>query len=254
MVVILVVKISDLNKREREVRKSLNDLEKQLKGKNISKDDYSRLKKEKEGELKQIGVDRRTIIEKLPPIPPPPKPTRSVITSRNKTDITELRTDLQKQEKDITFTQAEVSKIFAEVVRNREKIKVIEELAKKASSTAKTAVPGVDPGEIDNKISAKMDAVHNQVKISLEKSREDMDKMMGELKGLRTDLDGLKKTHSKLETMDVSGLRRDVESLKQKNAFLEQQITSIDMESIYDMIKEVERKVMSKMAGPVIIE
>lgn len=248
-----MVKISDLNRREREIRKSLNDLENQLKNKKIPKNEYDSQKKDKENELRKIGIDRKVIIERLPPIPPPPKPTRGVITAKTDSDISDLRIVLDKQEKDITFTQDEVSKIFSEVVKNREKIKSVEETVKRDVSS-KPQTPTIDAKGIDSRISAKVDVITNQVKINLEKSRGDLDRVMGDIRSLKMDIDSLKKTHDSLGKMDVSGLRRDIESLKTKNKWLEQQISNIDIEPIYDMIKEVDRKVSSGGSGPVIIE
>ena len=50
-----MVKISDLNKREREIRQSLSSLERQFKSNKVSKVDYNAMKKKREGELKKIS-------------------------------------------------------------------------------------------------------------------------------------------------------------------------------------------------------
>ena len=244
-----MVKISDLNKREREVRKSLNDLEKQLKDKKISNNDYTRLKKEREVELKKIGVDRKMIIDKLPPIPPPPKPTKGIKTD---SDIDYIKSLMERQEKDINFTQDEVSKMFAEVVKNREKIKTLESMIKK-STLEKPPAPAVDAKELSSKVDAKVEMITNHMKTNLEKSREDLDRMMGDLRNMKMELDSLKKLNQKLENMDVSGLRRDVESLKQKDKSLEEQVAEMDMEPVYDILREMDRKIANNR-GPVIIE
>ncbi|MFC2143976.1 hypothetical protein ACFLQO_01270 [Candidatus Aenigmatarchaeota archaeon] len=261
-----MVKISDLNKKERDVRKTLTDIENRFKNNRISKRDYNSIKRNKETELKKIELERKRVIAKLPPIPPPPRPSRSRLgsgpsTSRSVSSASmsyapasdNLLVEVKKHEKDILFTQSEMSKLFSEVVKNRERIKSMESSSSKMGSvnTGKIDVRG-----LEDKISNEIQTLNKSVMDNVSKSRQEVDRMGGEIRNLRRDIEEFKGLTSKLDNLDVAGLRRDIESLREKNKWLEQQINSLDMEPLYELIKEVEGRVASssRYAAPVIIE
>ena len=262
-----MVKISDLNKKERDVRKTLADIENRFKSNRISKRDYSSIKRNKETELKKIELERKKVIAKLPPIPPPPRPSRSRFgsgsgpttsvsgssTSAYAPASNNLLVEVKKHEKDILFTQSEMSKLFSEVVKNRERIKSMESSSSKMGSvnTGKIDVRG-----LEDKISNEIQTINKSVMDNVSKSRQEVDRMGGEIRNLRRNIEEFKGLTSKLDNLDVAGLRRDIESLRERNKWLEQQINSLDMEPLYELIKEVEGRVASssRYAAPVIIE
>lgn len=254
-----MVSISDLNKRERVVRKSLSDLERQMKKKKISTADYNKMKKVKEGELKKIELERKNIIAKLPPMPLPPKPSRAAAPAKPpavSSDAKRVQTELKKHEKDLLFTQSEMSKLFAEVVKNRERIRKIEDMVKSLSS-AQTQTPKVDIKSIDQRFSGQIDRMNVALKDSATKTKTELDRVSGDIRGVKREIDELKKVGTSFKTLDISGLRRDIESLKEKSKWLEQQVGNLDIEPLYELIKEIEDRVStsSRVApGPVIIE
>jgi hypothetical protein len=253
-----MVRISDLNRREREVRKSLSDLEKQLKEKSISGADYKRMKREKENELNGIESERKSVIEKLPPMPPPPKPSRppsAAVPRPLPRETDQVQIELKKHEKDLLFTQSEMSKLFAEVVKNREKIRRVEEMVRGIESEVSKS-PQVDTGAIDRKFSSQLERIEAAMKNTVSKSREDVDRMAGDIRNLKRDVEEFRKTRDVMNTMDISGLRRDIESLKSKATWLEKQMENLDIEPLYELIKEIEGRVSSasRSQSPVIIE
>jgi len=68
--------LSDLNKREREIRKALDDLKRGLEKNLISRSDYEAAKADNERQLKKIEEERKRLIglPDLPPAPPIPLP------------------------------------------------------------------------------------------------------------------------------------------------------------------------------------
>ncbi len=259
-----MVKISDLNKKERDVRKTLADIENRFRNNRISKKDYSSIKRNKEADLKKIELERKRVIAKLPPIPPPPRPSRPRLGSGPGTPRSSpsasyapasdnLLMEVKKHEKDILFTQSEMSKLFSEVVKNRERIKSMESSSSKMGSinTGKIDVRG-----LEDKISNEIQTINKGVMDNVSKSRHEIDRMGGDIRNLRRDIEEFKGLTSKLDNLDVTGLRRDIESLRERNKWLEQQINSLDMEPLYELIKEVEGRVAmsSRSAAPVIIE
>jgi hypothetical protein len=251
-----MVNISDLNKKEREIRKSLADIEKKFKNNNISKVDYSKIKKGKEGELKSIELERKTVIARLPTIPPPPSPSKKspFRTSTPASGGTSLELELKKHEKDLLFTQSEMSKMFAEVVKNRERVKNVETMAKNISSRPQETK--IDVKTIDDRIKNQFQGINSTVTENSRKSREDIERMSDDVSNMKRDISELKEMSNKMKGMDVSGLKREIESLKERNRWLEQQINNLDIEPLYELIKEIENKVSSNRIGvsPVIIE
>lgn len=251
-----MVSISDLNKRERAVSKSLSDLEKQMKRKKISNVDYNKMKGIKEAELKKIELERKNVIAKLPPMPLPPKPSRATVPKTAvSSDAKILQTELKKHEKDLLFTQSEMSKLFAEVVKNRERIRKIEDMVKNLSS-AQAQSPKVDIKSIDQRISSQLDRMDVALRDSASKTKSELDRIAGDIVGVKREVDELKKVSTSFKTLDISGLRRDIESLKEKSKWLEQQVGNLDIEPLYELIKEIEDRVSStaRSTAPVIIE
>ncbi len=68
--------LSELNKREREIRKALDDLKRGLEKNLISRSDYEAAKADNERQLKKIEEERKRLIglPELPPAPPMPLP------------------------------------------------------------------------------------------------------------------------------------------------------------------------------------
>jgi hypothetical protein len=252
-----MVSISELNRRERDVRQSIGSLEKRFKENKISKADYDSMRGDKEKELKKIELERKSVISKLPPIPPPPKPSKTVLAKPAPTGPSEMETvqmELKKQGKDILFTQSEVSKLFGEVVRNRESIKGMESEIKEIGS-ARGQTAKVDMGPIERKVSSEIERMNAAVIENARKSKEELDRVLGDMRGLKNELGDLKKIRDFMEKMDLSGLRRDIESLKAKSGWMEKQMENLDLEPLYELIKEVEGRVSSSRGtGPIIIE
>lgn len=253
---VLVVTLSELNKRERAVRKSLADIEKDFKVKKISRDDYSRMKKEKQDELKRIDLDRKNVMTKLPPMPPPPKPGGSD-SNPYKTSSAQAKTgvDFKKLEKDLLFTQSEMSKLFAEVVKNRERIKKTENDINNLNTT-KDKTSSVDPKAIEEKLSAEVERMSKSFMEKDSKSSQELERMAGDMGSLKRDIEEMKSAAKVLNNLDVAGIRRDIEALKSKAQWLEKEMKNIDMEPLYDLIKEIENKISSGriVTAPVIIE
>lgn len=253
-----MVSISDLNKKEREVRKSLADIERKFKNSNISKADYDKVKRGKEGELKSIELERKTVIARLPAIPPPPTPSKKspsrTVPAASAGTGTALELELKKHEKDLLFTQSEMSKMFAEVVKNRERVKKVEAMSRSMSSRPQKAK--VDTKAIDDRISSQFQGINSTMAENFRKSKEDLERMSGDVSSMKRDVNELKEMSDKMKGMDVSGLKREIESLKEKNRWLEQQINNLDIEPLYELIKEIENRVSSARTGgmPVIIE
>jgi len=205
--------------------------------------------------MEKTESGKTPITAKLPPIPPPPKPSR--VTAPKPETALGLKTfqiELKKQGKDLLFTQSEISKLFAEIIKNRERIKSMEgSLKELSSSKAQAAEMGMK--SIDEKVSAQLEKMDAAVRDSITKSGEELDKVVGDLKNLKSEIEGLKKLTEVLNTMDISGIRRDIESLKTKSKWLEQQIENVDIEPLYELIKEIEGRVSySRTTSPVIIE
>jgi chromosome segregation ATPase len=67
--------LSDLNKRERSIRREISQLRKQLRKKEISRKDFESSLGSRKGKLERISEEKgRLIGEALPPIPLPPRP------------------------------------------------------------------------------------------------------------------------------------------------------------------------------------
>lgn len=258
-IVILVVTLSDLNKRERVVRKSLVDIEKNFKSNKISKIDYAKMKKQKQDELKKINLERKDVITELPPMPPPPRPVKSYVTSKPAVKTisatTESGVELKKLEKDVLFTQSEMSKLFAEVVKNRGRIKKIEHDISNLSSMSQKGPP-VDTKAIEDRFSKEIERINNSLMDKDRKGREETDKMAGDVRVVKRDIEDIRKTTQVFNTLDVAGIRRDIESLKSKTQWLEDEMRNFDIEPLYELIKELEDKISSGSIGtaPVIIE
>jgi len=67
-----MAKISDLNKRERELKNTLEGLKRDYRKNQISKNDYDSAIKDKQKDLDKISEDKKNLIGKLPPIPSAP--------------------------------------------------------------------------------------------------------------------------------------------------------------------------------------
>lgn len=258
-IVILVITLSDLNKRERVVRKSLVDIEKNFKSNKISKIDYAKMKKQKQDELKKIDLERKDVITMLPPMPPPPRPVKSSVTSKPAVKTisatTEGGVELKKLEKDVLFTQSEMSKLFAEVVKNRERIKKIEHDMSNLSSMGQKGPP-VDTKAIEDRFSKEIERINNSLMDKDSKGREEIDKMAGDVRTVKRDIEEIRKMTQVFNTLDVAGIRRDIESLKSKTQWLEDEMKNFDIEPLYELMKELENKMSSGRiaTAPVIIE
>jgi uncharacterized protein YukE len=67
--------LSDLNKREREIRGNISRLRRQFREKEISKKDFDKAFGASNSELEKITREKSNLIGKaLPPLPPPPRP------------------------------------------------------------------------------------------------------------------------------------------------------------------------------------
>jgi hypothetical protein len=250
--VIAVANISDLNKREREAVKVLNDIEKKLRDKKISKIDYSKVKTEKNKELERIKLERESVVASLPSIPAPPKPPRSSALSSFSDDIKNLQVGLKKSEKDMLFTQSEMGKLFSEVVKNRERIKNMESALRGMGSKP---VAGIGVKMVDDRIAAQIERMKSAMGEGGTKSREEIDRMSGTINELRREVEELKKIKNAINASDLSGLRRDIESLKEKSEWIEKQVENVDIEPLYELVKELEDRMSSRrVTSPVIIE
>jgi len=78
-----MAKISELNKKERDLRNTLESLKRDYRKNKISKNDYDNTIKDKQKDLDKINDEKKTLIGKLPPIPAAP-PSSSPLSAIKK--------------------------------------------------------------------------------------------------------------------------------------------------------------------------
>jgi len=89
-----MAKISELNKKERELRNTLESLKKDYRKNQISKNDYDSEVENKQKDLEKIDKEKKSLIGKLPPIPS--APAKSSPLSEIKKEVVAERPTVEK--------------------------------------------------------------------------------------------------------------------------------------------------------------
>jgi predicted nucleic acid-binding Zn-ribbon protein len=237
--------LSDLNKKERELRGSISRLRKQLRDKEISKKDFDKAFKASSKDLEKISEEKGRIIgEALPPLPPPPRPSnkpgklsgldaikKSILRDRDieppgppliiKQKPPEPPTVLIKEKPPESMPpKTIVEEKIKEAPVIKEKIKkvpfpVIKEKIKEVPAIKEARAPGPGPGmakrieenarEIRN---LQVDLTRNEQEVAqfLKESREARQRLE-KLEEMKGDLKALK---SRIDRIDFQGLTKEI--------------------------------------------
>ena len=163
----------------------------------------------------------------------------------NTDDIKDIQMDANKLEKDIDALTKESASVNKRLDGLESVLSDINELKKRLDKIDFKALSK----EIYSQFEKMNDAIDKQEKAS----SSSIEKFNVELKSLSEKIDEFNKAREHIERLDIPNMRRDMETISQKNKFIEEQLHTIDVQPLVDMVKGVEEKVRDLQTSSALI-
>lgn len=280
------MKISELNKKERELKNTIENLKREYRKNLISKRDYDKSVKQQEKELQRLEEEKSSLIGKLPPIPPAPirveqtekkekrekavkkakeravkaKPARPAELKAVKKEIIDVKRgvdekidgDIRPIKKVLKDTQKEFSGFLVDLKKNRDRIEKLESMAPEVNELRKK-FNSMDFKGLTDEIYRQFERMNGIVK----ENEDKIEGMVGQndmrIKDLEKMMGKISDALGKISVLDE--VRRDSEALRQKVEWIEKRLDEMDMSPVMEMVSNVEQKIdRLRMNSPYIIE
>ena len=198
------------------------------------------------------------------------KQTGGVFLTKQQHDLEEMKVRLEMMESRVQGTErdmeeeierlkkgmgeGEMRRFLGEVNENRRRIAELEGMRKEFEDMKKRSA-SFNAQEMKENILGEFEKINNELVESIEKKRNEMQRMEQETAAMREGIMSLKGLEERVKGMDSEGITRDLEILKTKTKWLEEQIEGLNIRPLHDRMQELEaelRRVTS--SSPMIVE
>lgn len=139
--------------------------------------------------------------------------------------------------------------------REREILTEIREMQMEIDTLKRSVLSHTNLQTLESDFYREFQRLSKEVKESLEKNRESVDRMEAEIKFLKEDMARIVSIEEEMNRLNMKGLTRDVEGLKEKSRWLETSFKGFDIDPIMEKITEIEDKIkILKASQPLILD
>jgi len=196
--------------------------------------------------------------------------TKGVSFTQNQHQLEEMRRRLETMESRIQGSEqemeeeiekirkesksADLSRFMNVIESNRSKIEELEKM-KADLDIIKKRSASFDAQEIKNTILDEFERINSKLVESVEKKKEEIQKIEQETAKMREGIESLKNLEDKVKGVDADNISRDLEILKTKTKWLEEQVEGLDIKPIHSRLKELEAELRKiTVRSPLIVE
>jgi chromosome segregation ATPase len=134
-------------------------------------------------------------------------------------------------------------------------LREIREMQIEMESLKKAVLSETNIRSLEHDFYREFEHMKKEMKESLEKNRDAVDRMEAEIKFIKEDIGRIMRIEEEMNRLNMKGLTRDVEGLKEKSNWLETSFKSFDIDPIIEKITEIEDKIkIMKASQPIVLE
>jgi hypothetical protein len=164
--------------------------------------------------------------------------------------LSSFRDELERRIDNMKKERVDIASFLAEIRKNRERIARMEGRVssfKKQDSTTKSG--------LENDIHREFERIRDDVKQGTTENTETIKIIEAEMANIRERIGEIKMLGDGLKGLDMESLARDIEVLKQKTHWLEENIEKLDIQPLFERIREIEEDLRATRGeSPLIIE
>jgi len=192
-------------------------------------------------DLKQRVENKEPIAQPSGPSEVPKKGMAGVLgkISNLESNLKNVQDELEKEKKENIATQAQTSNFFRDVKKNKEKLEKLEQ---------------TDTRKIEKEIHRRLEKLGDKMNDLSGSEKDYKERIENEIRLMRKDSEQMRILKESIERMGVENITRELESLKQRIKHLEDGIGKININLLYEKIKEIEEMVSNFRPAPYVIE
>lgn len=164
--------------------------------------------------------------------------------------MSSLKDELERRIDDMKKEKIDIASFLAEIKKNRGRITKMEERLdsfKKDDSTGRK--------NMEDDIHREFEKVKNGVKQGITENAGTIKNMEAEMANLRERIEEIKLLGDALKGLDMRSIARDIEVLKQKTHWLGENIEKLNIQPLFERIREIEEEVkVTRDRSPLVIE